>query len=267
MSTIPIVPAAVAEGPSGKNNISSANAHPYQNYNDTTVVEAEDFHGNLLQQQPGMQHEKQPNQLKDVFWAILFLLHFIPLILYALFSSSSDEGQNNNNGGNSLPSINVGPHLFWLSVVALVSVGLSSLSLEGMMRHADVLVKISLVFSVLFSALIAVFGILSGNLLMSILGAASFAIGCCYASMVWHRLPFAAANLRTALSAVRSNMGLVVVAYMFMVLAFGWSLLFFLGFGNSMQQASYPVLFCWLVSYYWVHQVLQYTVHVVCAGK
>ena len=88
----------------------------------------------------------------------------------------------------------------------------------------------------------------------------------CYAYAVWSRIPYAAANLRTALTAVRLNMGLVVVAYAFMVLAFGWTLLFFMGFGNSLQQASYPVLFCWLVSFYWVHQVLQYTVHVICAG-
>ena len=94
-----------------------------------------------------------------------------------------------------------------------------------------------------------------------------FCISICYAYAVWNRIPYAASNLRTALTAVRLNMGLVVVAYAFMVLAFGWTLLFFMGFGNSLQQASYPVLFCWLVSFYWVHQVLQYTVHVICAGK
>jgi hypothetical protein len=35
-------------------------------------------------------------------------------------------------------------------------------------------------------------------------------VGLCYARIVWPRIPFAAANLKTALTAVKDNMGLVV---------------------------------------------------------
>ena len=255
MSSVPIVQGVAVDG-SGK----AANLVPSQDvyYVDPMTAPINDYGSG--QQQHGM-HTKQPNQFRDVFWAILFIGHLVPLVMYAIYSSTQED-----NGGDQAAPISVGPHIVWLSVVALVSVGLASVSLEGMMRHADVLVKISLIFSVVFSGLLGVYGLMIGQLMMTIMGFLSCAIGCCYAFAVWNRIPYAAANLRTALTAVRLNMGLVLISYVFMVFAFAWSILFFLGFGNSLQQASYPVLFCWLVSFYWVHQVLQYTVHVICAG-
>jgi len=218
------------------------------------------------QQQPltGGMHAQQPNQFRDVIWAILFIGHFVPLAMYAIFSNSSSSDNDEQEGGGT--ALELQPHLFWLSTVALVSIGLASFSFGGMMSQAELLVKVSLVFSVFCSGLLGVFGLLSGQTLMAVLGFFSLAIGCCYAWAVWSRIPYAAANLRTALTAVRNNMGLVVISYVFMAVAFAWTCLFFLGFGHSMQQASYPILFCWLVSFYWVHQVLEYTVHVICAG-
>ncbi len=67
-----------------------------------------------------------------------------------------------------------------------------------------------------------------------------FAIGICYAKMAWPRIPFAAANLNTALTAVKSNMGLTVCAYGMLVLAFGWSLLWFVGIGDAVSSNNGP---------------------------
>lgn len=249
MSSVPIVQGVAVDHPRNK----TGEEAPYQHAEGTPIN---------VNYADGQQHTKQPNQFRDVIWAVLFIGHFVPLILYALFSTN----QNQQGGGGGSEPISLSPHLFWLSVSALVSIGLSSISLEAMMRHADVLVKIALVFSVAFSLVVGILGLMSGQMLMTILGFVSFAIGCCYARIVWHRIPYAAANLRTALTAVRLNGGLILVAYISMVVAFGWSILFFLGFSNSIQQSSPPIVFCWLVSYYWVHQVLQNTVHVTVAG-
>jgi hypothetical protein len=98
------------------------------------------------------------------------------------------------------------------------------------------------------------------------LGLFSFAVGICYAKVVWPRIPYAAANLNTALTAVRQNMGLTVVAYLFLTLAFGWSIFWFLGLGDALAGSKLPVVFLLFVSYYWVHQVLTNTVHVTVAG-
>lgn len=77
---------------------------------------------------------------------------------------------------------------------------------------------------------------------------------------------FAAANLRTALTAVRANLGLVVVAYTFLAIAFGWSVWWSVTAGASLSSLGTGSLFFFLLSYYWVHQVLQNTVHVTTAG-
>jgi hypothetical protein len=250
MSTIPIVQGVTVD-PTGKPSA------PYQNPMAVPMYATEDY-GGQQDGNNGMQHAKQPNQFRDVIWAVLFIAHLIPVILYALYSTTQQE--------NGESSITIGPHIYWISIVALVSVGLSTLSLDGMMRYADALVKTALIFSVFFSLLIGVLGAMSGNILMAILGFVSFAFGICYARMVWNRLPFAAANLRTALTAVKLNMGLVMVAYLFMALGFGWSILFFIGFGNGLQQSSVPAIFLFFLSFYWTNQVLMYTVHVICAG-
>jgi hypothetical protein len=77
---------------------------------------------------------------------------------------------------------------------------------------------------------------------------------------------FDTANLVTALSAVRANMGLTIVAYGFMVLAFAWTLFWFLGVNASLSTSQGVVIFLLFLSYYWVQQVLQNTMHVTTAG-
>jgi len=260
MSTVPIVQRVAVANPHDKTPTSNyVVASGYQQNPMTEPINAaaaEDYGGNG--QQLGM-HAKQPNQFRDSIWAILFILHFIPLGYYAY----SVQGNEQEEGG---ASINIAAHTFWISVVALVSVGLSTFSLEGMMRNATGLIKFSLVFSVCSWALFGVYGLMIGQILFTILSFVSFAIGVCYAYAVWGRIPYAAANLRTGLTAVKLNMGLLLVAYVFLALGIGWVVLWFAGFGSSLQSVSYPVMFCWLVSLYWVQQVLQYTVHVVVAG-
>ena len=101
---------------------------------------------------------------------------------------------------------------------------------------------------------------------MGVMGLVSFALGICYAYFVWGRIPFAAANLNTALSAVKSNMGLAGIAYFFLFVAFGWSVWWSVAAGGAMNGMGSGIVFLFLVSYYWTHQVIQNTVHVTVAG-
>ena len=183
MSSVPIVQ-GVAVDPHQKMMSSSSSGPPVvvaavggDDYGTTSTTT---YH-QQQQQYEGMLHTKQPNQFRDVFWAILFVGHFIPLVLYAIYSMANND--NNGNDDNAAQQwdgttpITIGPHLVWLSMTALASIGLSSLSLEGMMRHAEILVKISLIFSVGFSGLLGIMGLLSGQILMAVLGFLSFVIG------------------------------------------------------------------------------------------
>lgn len=94
----------------------------------------------------------------------------------------------------------------------------------------------------------------------------SFVIGICYGVVVWGRIPFAAANLNTALTAVKANMGLTVIAFLVMVLALGWSVFWFMGVGEALSSSNGGIIFLLALSYYWTHQVLSNTVHVTTAG-
>lgn len=107
-----------------------------------------------------------------------------------------------------------------------------------------------------------------------------FLIFCCYAKAVWSRIPFASINLLTACTAIRKNGGVVIVAYFFVALAFGWTMLWSVGlmgvwdqvvttnqFGQSEVSGSgWGYLFLLLLSYFFTHQVIQNTTHVVVAG-
>lgn len=82
--------------------------------------------------------------------------------------------------------------------------------------------------------------------------------------VVWDRIPFASANLTTALTGVRSNLGLVMVAFFFQFLALIVSVYYsftFVGVHNAManwievsEDVSSDVMlasgFALLVSYY-----------------
>ena len=62
-------------------------------------------------------------------------------------------------------------------------------------------------------------------------------------------------------------MGLAVVAYFFCFVAFAWSVFWVVGLSSAMVTMGQGILFLFLVSFYWVHQVLVNTVHTTTAGK
>jgi hypothetical protein len=257
--TIPIVQGtAVPEG-----NISQPAYGPvggYSNYTDSSPTDAVTPYTATTSAGVYEKPEEQPKEFRDVGWALLFLAHLAAMICIITVNLISAE----NDGGN-----NIGQYsgVIWLvALSALTSAGIGTLAIGVMMRNAVAVVKISLIFSVVMSLFVGVLGFLSGQLMMGIMGIAMFAIGICYAGAVWSRIPFAAANLNTALTAVKANMGLTVVAYFMLILAFGWSALWFVGLGEAVSTSNGGVLFFLLLSYYWVHQVLSNTVTVTTAG-
>jgi hypothetical protein len=111
-----------------------------------------------------------------------------------------------------------------------------------------------------------------------------FLITICYTYCVWSRIPFASVNLLTACTAIRKNAGVVFVSFVFVCIAFGWTLLWAVasaGVSNQIITSSeveidgvkytqstpnYGYLFLLLLSYFFTHQVIQNTTHVTVAG-
>lgn len=137
---------------------------------------------------------------------------------------------------------------------------LSSFMLSFMMKFAKQIIQISLIFSVIISAGVAILAFLSGVIVLSVFCALSFFVGICYTYFVWSRIPFAAANLNTGLTAVKTNLGVAFVGYLFLIVAIVWTFAWISvyttalnGNGGEVDQFS---VFLFLLSYFWTHQVI-----------
>ena len=181
-------------------------------------------------------------QYQDVFWALLFVAHLIAMIVVIVLGMT---GNNNaeGGGGEQQASVSSGTLFFLIGVTGLAAIGLSASALSFMMNHTEKLVQTALIFSVATSLAIGILGFVTGSMLMGGLGLLSFAIGLCYAKIVWPRIPFAAANLNTALTCVRLNLGLSAVSFLVTAVAFAWTVLWFLGVGSALQSSNSAVLF------------------------
>jgi hypothetical protein len=91
-------------------------------------------------------------------------------------------------------------------------------------------------------------------------------------------------NLLTACTAIRKNGGVVLVSFVYVCIAFGWTLLWAVALAGVSNQVvatseaivngvvvtsstpNYGLLFLLLLSYFFTHQVIQNTTHVTVAG-
>jgi len=207
----------------------------------------------------GEKGEIQSKKFNDVGFAFAFIAHLV--VMGYLLIAGIFIGDNGAAAGNGFSGI-----IYCVFVCSIFAVGLSTLSLGLMMKFATELIKIALFFSIGCYLMVGMVGLMSGNILMGCLGLASFAMGCCYAYCVWSRIPFAAVNLNTALTAVEANMGLAVAAYAVLALAVVWIIWWSLATGNSLNNYGSGVMFIMFISYFWTHQVLQNTLHCTTAG-
>lgn len=97
-----------------------------------------------------------------------------------------------------------------------------------------------------------------------------------YFSPVWSRIPFASVNLLTACTAVKQNCGVIFVAYLYVIVAFGWSILWSIAFVGVYDQViatvngentiNYGYYFLLFLSFFFTHQVIQNCTHVTVSG-
>jgi hypothetical protein len=265
MSNIPIVQGVAVPNEQSNYSYHQAQSQPQSNYNYQAQPQQSSGGGEYTatgeyasQNELRELRQNPVKQYQDVVWAFLFIAHLAVMVVVLSIGLTSHEG--------NVSSGSYGNIIFLVAVTGLSAVGLATAALSFMMNNAVTLVKASLIFSVLCSLAAGIAGFMFGSLMMGILGLLSFLVGIWYAKVVWPRIPYAAANLNTALTAVRQNMGLTAVAYLFLTLAFGWSVFWFLGLGDALAGTNLPVVFLLFVSFYWVHQVLTNTVHVTVAG-
>ena len=192
-----------------------------------------------------------------------------------MFRAQQEDGEEQNYDISSI--------LFSLVFTSIaISLVLSSMSLSFMMAFAEGLIKFALIFTCVIyglSGLLALAVGAGGGAIMSLI---LCALCVWYTYSVWDRIPFAAVNMKTGISAIKTNIGVALYAYVSLVVMFIWTIWWSITFvstiglaelkeeGNDNENEEAEVdgllTFLFLVSFYWTSQVITNVVHVTVAG-
>ena len=168
------------------------------------------------------------------------------------------------------------PYCFGISFVS--SAIFIAVTMSLMMTCAECLIKTAMILNVLITVALAITSLLSGMVETILLSSVVAVVTLFYTCSVWNRIPFAAANLTTAVTAVRANIGLLFHAFMSVVFVFGWLLLWIptlmavaTVFGNESCDENGTcsanlngiVLFFLLLSFHWTAGVITNVVYVL----
>lgn len=258
-------------------------------------------HSYIQQQEPVHHGEVQQKRCNDVLFAILFYVHlgvmvwttvaYAPVMAVDVAGSVSDAYQNrfldeaqeeNGNGGEDGNDGNVQYDMaaLWviLGVSAVAGFTISALFLSVMMRFAEGLIKFALWFNIITPLLMAILSLVAGAFPVALMFFLYFAFTAYFAYVTWSKIPFAAANMRTAVTAVRANFGLTFFAFNALVLSFFWTLWWAIAAMSTIYvtsgctaegcetEPSGPLVFGLLLSYYWTVQVIKNVCHTTVCG-
>ena len=248
----------------------------------------------------------QQSGYRDVFWAVLFYAQllaiaglaavYIPQMKEILQNEgyqgshrksirilnrlrrNLEEDEDDNSDEDYNDEVNVVINLFPYFAIAFVSsIILVTMAMNFMRSCAECLIKTALILNVLVSFAGAVGSILSGAIALVIVSSVMAVVTLFYTCFVWNRIPFAAANLTTAVTAIRANIGLLFYAMLSIILVVAW---FFLWaptllavatvFGNESCDENGEcsttlnglVLFFLLLSHHWTVGVITNVVYV-----
>jgi len=215
--------------------------------------------------------EAQPTKCRDPIFALLLIGNVAAICAVAGIYGSTAFDQNQNTSGENYDGYVVAA--FVLGAIAMVFTGFC---LPIMMCIPMILIKASLIGMLILSGAMMVVSFLSGNIIGGIFGVVFFLIFACYARAVWSRIPFASVNLLTACTAVKQNCGVIFVAYLYVIVAFGWSILWSIAFVGVYDQViatvngentiNYGYYFLLFLSFFFTHQVIQNCTHVTVSG-
>ena len=233
--------------------------------------------------------EPQPRRCRDAIFAALFLLQIAVMVAIgvkygpeALRQTEEELGEfveDNGTDGTGTLRISYRNVIAVACLCGFFAATLSAVALAVMTVIARRLVQVALIFSIVMAFAWGTLGIgLSPQSIVPITGTIALACIMGYTFVVWDRIPFASANLVTALNGIRDNLALVVITFAFQALALWWSIFYtfsVLGIYDAIENGDihvktktgkvlvYTVLG---ISYYWTFQVIENTVKSVVAG-
>jgi hypothetical protein len=174
-----------------------------------------------------------------------------------------------------------------VGTVGVLAMLCSSLNLHIMVHCAKRLIKAALIFNATTMVCVAIMGFVGGNLMGGIMGSFFALLAIWFACSVWSRVPFAASNLVTATTAIRTNLGVTTFAYFSVFVGFLWNLWWIATVSSftavkyydqqeaqaddddAQAVASDPlngfIMFLFFLSYYWTYQVIKVRTYSTCS--
>lgn len=244
--------------------------------------------GTLGQQQQQQQQsqgytkgEDQGLVWRDVGFAILYYIQLIIVIAVAamyggdvLESGEDGEAASDSEDWTGYATISV--------ICGLAGIGVAAVLFFSMTKFASFLIKFALISNCVLFGLAMVISLLSGAIVGAIISAVFLAIMLCYARSAWPRIPFATANLVTAITAIRLNWGVVLASFVTLFVSFALLLTSLLAIGGvaklneveecddngdcEIKHSGGGFYFLLLLSLFWMQQVMKNTIHVIVAG-
>lgn len=203
----------------------------------------------------------------------------IPLTTIDVVSSLSAEVTGNDEGAHALHRRHP---IDYQNVVALLSITgfyacvLSYVSFLLMLLLSRAVIHIMLIFSVILALSWGMIGLsLDPYGAISVLGFTSLLFTLGYSMFHWQRVPFAATNLNTALSALRCTVDVACLGFGGLLASFAWSMTWtisFIGLVNALNATDLnedevyhpkiilkhiPIYVIMFVSYHWTNTVIK----------
>eukprot|EP00535_Pseudo-nitzschia_heimii_P009538 CAMPEP_0197187966 /NCGR_PEP_ID=MMETSP1423-20130617/16951_1 /TAXON_ID=476441 /ORGANISM="Pseudo-nitzschia heimii, Strain UNC1101" /LENGTH=909 /DNA_ID=CAMNT_0042639687 /DNA_START=107 /DNA_END=2836 /DNA_ORIENTATION=+ len=224
--------------------------------------------------------EQMPS-CRDIVFLLFFVFHLLGIIHLGKTYGNEVLRFHDDTPEDSESSVTFlfSTLIYLAALCGVFAMVISGLTLLLMTIIANKIVQIALILSITFSFVWGTMGIgLSPKKIVPITGIVALTLSVGYAFIVWDRIPFAAANLNAALTGIIANPGAIFIAFVFQLLALGWSIYYtFVGGGvydaikigvinESYQGAEYVYCGLLAVSYYWTLNVFLNIVQVTVAG-
>ena len=131
---------------------------------------------------------------------------------------------SSSNTDDSTDDDNSNLQVFWFILALLGTVvAVPSLLLNLLLgAFSNMLIQISLVFSPVSFFVAFIGSFVTMNCPAALFSLIMSVVGIYYAVSVWHKVPFAAANLKIALSSIKDNHGLWIIAYLVTFKSYIW---------------------------------------------
>merc|ERR1711916_10273 len=239
--------------------------------------------------------QEAPSGYRDPAFAVLFGLHLVGLFALAAFSSVTYESEPSNamNSTNSTmpitpsssaqtsdsdgPGIEAGDVAKVVGVFAMLGVASVLVTIFYLwlcMKFPKQIIIGTLIASIILSLMGGLLNIFIGNIIGGVIGIL-FTLFFAFILYMWrHRIPFAAAVLKTVVSVLKLHPNMVWLVYGFTFLQLVWLIVWVicfafgyrLGLSSGSDSLAYIVYVYCLLSFYWTNEVLKNITHVSCSG-